>query len=76
MNDDLDLDLTCPTCGGTLELIGHLGRALHSRCRHCGLGHVQYPEPASVTIDDCDWSETCDCAAFREEQAALCVSLK
>ena len=28
--------LTCQLCGGTLMLLGQLGRLAWYRCRHCG----------------------------------------
>ena len=68
--DDIILDPNCPACGGQLAVLGVLGWVASLRCTACGLDSTQYIERASVTVYDCDWSETCECPACRQERSA------
>lgn len=36
MDNDIEEELECLGCGGTLIFMGLLGNCLHYRCRHCG----------------------------------------
>jgi len=39
---------SCPACGGECFPLGALGRAMHFRCRQCGMNSMTYADNAQT----------------------------
>lgn len=45
----------CQMCGGLLEVLGRLGRRLHTRCQDCGMLFSKVLEAPRDKLDENDY---------------------